>query len=215
MKHPLALALALALAACASPRPAGPPAEYVGALVPTGDIRGAFLARQHVSAHYPGGHDVEFDAVMQKQGDTLTLLGMTPFGTRAFLLQQRGTEVSFTSYLPRELPFPPRYMLLDIHRTFFIGLGAPPAADGERRGTRDGEEIVERWQAGRLMERRFRRLDGRPAGDIVVRYGDGMQGHAPPRVIEFRNGWFGYTLSIETTAHQTLPDRAPDADAGA
>ena len=31
---------------------------------------------------------------------------------------KRGTEVTFTSSLPMELPFPPRYMLLDIHRTW-------------------------------------------------------------------------------------------------
>ncbi len=202
MRRALALS-ALALACGARRPPAMPARANPGALVPTGEIRGDFLMRQRVEAHYPG-RDVSFDAVLQKQGDALTLLGLTPFGTRAFVLQQRGTEVSFTSHMPGELPFPPRYMLLDIHRTFFMGLGPPPAGDGERTGARDGDEIREVWRAGRLMERHFRRLDGRPPGTVDVRYVDGMIGHAPPRTIEFRNGWSGYSLTITTLAHQTL-----------
>ena len=183
--------------------PRAPDSPYPGSLVPVSEIPGDFLMRQRVTAHYPG-RTLSFDAALQKQGDTLTLLGLTPFGTRAFLLQQRGVEVSFTSYMPGDAPFPPRYMLLDIHRTFFIGLGRPPAGDGERRGTRDGEEITERWERGRLMERHFRRLDGQPEGTVDVRFVDGMQGHAPPRTIEFHNGWYGYALTITTLAHQTL-----------
>lgn len=197
------LAACLALA-CASRRPpAMPVVTHPGTLLPTSEIRGAFMFRQRVEAHYPG-RDVSFDAVLQKQGDTLTLLGLTPFGTRAFVLQQRGTEVSFTSHMPGELPFPPRYMLLDIHRTLFIGLGPAPSVDGERRGTRDGEEIREVWRAGRLMERHFRRLDGVPASTIDVRYEGGMEGDTPPRTVEFHNGWMGYSLTITTLESQRL-----------
>lgn len=200
-----ALTLTLMLLACTARRPPAMPASaHAGTLVSTDAIPGAFLMRQRVEAHHPG-REVSFDAVLQKQGDTLTLLGLTPFGTRAFVLQQRGTEVSFTSHMPGELPFPPRYMLLDIHRTFFIGLGDAPAADGERRGLRDGEEIREVWRAGRLMEKHFRRIDGDPAGTLDVRYEGGMRGREPPRTIEFRNGWFGYALTITTLAYQTLP----------
>lgn len=191
----------LLLLGCAAPQ--RPPRPYPGALIPSGEIRGEFMMRQRVVAHYPG-RDVSFDAVLQRQGDTLTLLGLTPFGTRAFVMQQRGTEVTFTSSLPMELPFPPRYMLLDIHRTFFVSLGRPPAQSGERVATREGEEVRETWRDGRLLTRTYRRLDGDPAGLIEVRYGDGMIGRAPPRVIEFRNGWYGYGLTITTLAHQTL-----------
>ena len=39
---------------------------------------------------------------LQHRGDTLTIVGLTPLGTRAFVLQQQGLDVSFTSYLPEE-----------------------------------------------------------------------------------------------------------------
>lgn len=196
-----AAALALLLLACASRPPV--PRPYPGALIPSGEIRGEFMMRQRVAAHYPG-RELSFDAVLQKQGDTLTLVGITPFGSRAFVMQQRGTEVTFTSSLPMELPFPPRYMLQDIHRTFFVSLGRPPAPTGERVEARDGEEVRETWRDGRLIARTYRRLDGAPAGLIEVDYGEGMIGRAPPRVIRFRNGWYGYALTITTLAHQTL-----------
>lgn len=180
-----------------------PVVAHPGTLLPTSEIRGAFMFRQRVEAHYPG-REVSFDAVLQKRGDTLTLLGLTPFGTRAFVLEQRGTDVSFTSHMPGELPFPPRYMLLDIHRTLFIGASGATVSEGERTSTRDGEEIREVWRAGRLMERHFRRVDGVPAGTIDIRYEGGMEGDSPPRTIEFRNGWMGYSLTITTLEQQRL-----------
>jgi Protein of unknown function (DUF3261) len=199
-----ALVVTLVALACTHPRPPPMPAvTHPGTLVSTREIRGAFMFRQRVEAHTPL-REVSFDAVLQKQGDTLTLLGLTPFGTRAFVLQQRDLDVSFTSHMPGELPFPPRYMLLDIHRTLFIGLGPPPAVDGERTGTRDGEEIRELWRGGRLLERHFRRPDNAPPGTIDVRYVGGMEGDTPPRTIELHNGWMGYSLTITTLDAQRL-----------
>lgn len=198
-----AVALALTLASCAAHRP--PLRAYPGTLRRTSEIPGAFLMRQRVVAHYPG-RDLSFDAVLQKQGDTLTLLGLTPFGTRAFVMQQRGVEVTFHATLPMELPFPPRNMLLDIHRTFFGPDRRPAPVDGERAFVADGEEVRETWRAGRLRTRSYRRLDGDPPGLIEVNYGDGMLGRAAPRVIELRNGWFGYALTITTLAQQTLAE---------
>jgi len=199
-----ALGLTLLAMACSGRHEtvAVPPRE-LGSLVPTGDIPGSFLYRQRVTARRPG-REVSFEAVLQKQGGTLTMLGLTPFGTRAFVLQQRGVAVEFTSYMPGELPFPPRYILLDLHRTLFVTLG-PPVADGDRVAVRDGESVRERWRAGRLMERRYERVGGAPAGSIEVRYEGGMAGHEPPDTIEYRNGWYGYALTITTLSRQALP----------
>jgi hypothetical protein len=193
------------LVACGGRREtvAVPPRE-LGSLVPTGDIRGSFLYRQRVTAQRPG-HEVSFEAVLQKQGETLTMLGLTPFGTRAFVLQQRGVAVEFTSYLPGELPFPPRYILLDLHRTLFVTLGPAPA-DGERSAVREGENVREVWRGGRLIERHYTRVDGNPAGSVDVRYDGGMVGHEPPDTVVYRNGWFGYTLTITTLARQALTE---------
>ncbi len=192
-------------AACSRPSPRVPRSAlpYVGRLVSTTDIQGDFFLRQRVHARFPGG-DGSFEAVLQKQGEVLTLVGMTPFNTRAFVLRQRGTETEFESFVPQTMPFPPRYMLLDVHRVMFIGIAPAPSTDGEYFARRDGEEIRERWSAGRLVERHFRRLDGAPQGSIDIEYIEGMTGRFPPRTVRFRNGWYGYELVITTLAHRAL-----------
>jgi hypothetical protein len=182
-------------------------AGYPGVLVPTDRIEGAFMARQKVVARH-AGRTSSFEAVLQYHDGTLTLVGLTPFGTRAYVLQQRGTEVVFDVSAPQTLeamPFPPRYVLLDIHRTFFMEIPGAPLSDGEHRTEREGELITERWESGRLRERSFRRLSGPPEGEIRVLYGAGMVAGEIPRTIEFRNGWYGYHLTIETVSYQRLP----------
>ena len=202
---PRVVALVLLFAACAhrSPPPPTPARDYPGALVIPSQVPVDFLAQQSVEARY-GDRSVHFSAALQKRGDTLTLLGLTPFGTRAFLLEQRGVEVTFTPYLSRDLPFPPKNILVDVQRAYFIGLPGAPLPDGEHLGVRDGEEVRERWSAGRLVERRFRRLAADPPGEIVIAYEPGMIASVPPATVRFHNGWFGYDLVIETRSYQAL-----------
>ena len=117
------------LAAPAAARPAPPsPAD----IPPADAIPGVFAVRQKLTAQSRQGGG-SFEAVLQKQPGKLTLLGLTPFGSRAFLLEQTGADVKFTSYLPRELPFPPTFMLLDVHRVFGQWLGPPVAGRRARR----------------------------------------------------------------------------------
>ena len=73
--------------------------------------------------------------MLQKAPGTLTLVGLTPYGSRAFLLQQTKGDVQFTKYVPRDMPFAPTFMLLDIHRVLDRWLG-PPA--GVRRALGSG-----------------------------------------------------------------------------
>jgi len=208
---PLSMRFALAaffLAACGPPLPPRRvPADYPGALSPPSALRSpglgeAFALEQRVRSESSEG-TYEFRAIMQRQGDTLIVVGLEPHGGRGFVLTQRGDEVEFESHLPQELPFPPRYMLLDIHRAWFMGLEGP-REDGEHREERGGEEIVERWEGGLLRERTFRRLDGEPEGEIRVTYEPGLGGAEPPREVTLHNGWFGYTLTITTLSHQVI-----------
>ena len=157
-----ALVTTLLLACHRTPPPetagrlAAPPAA---SLPPPDAIPGAFTVRQKLvasSAHGGGS----FEAVLKKVPGHLTLLGLTPYGSRAFLLEQAGADVSFTSYIPRELPFPPTYVLLDVHRVFDALLGpSPGAGDGkdevEREGIVRGELVRERWRGGHLVQRTF------------------------------------------------------------
>ena len=123
------------------------------------------------------------------------------------MLRQTGRDVSFQSFVPQTLPFPPQYILMDVERVFFpwIDGGAARVPDGNREEVRNGEIITEEWHEGRLFRRTFRRTDGRPPGGIVVDYEGGMaaEGTAPAHVT-FRNGRYGYTLEIETESHQPL-----------
>lgn len=178
--------------------------DYPGRLVSTQDMAGAFMLRQRVSAHWPDG-ERSFEMVVQLSGAELTLLGLTPFGSRAFVLTQKGAEFSYQKYVDFELPFDPRNILNDLHRVCFRGLGeAPnPGFTGERVGTDGAEDVVEVWQQGVLRKKSFRRADGDPAGEIQVVYvGDGEV--LPPEV-HLSNPWFGYELTIVTLEQTRLP----------
>jgi hypothetical protein len=211
-----ALILAL-LGSCGPPPAAGPLPEYPGTLTAVSELRSpsalgeAFAFEHRVRSESPEGTH-EFRAVLQKQGDTLVIVGLGPHGGRGFSLTQRGEEIEFESQLPRELPFPPRFMLLDVHRVWFRGLDGP-LPDGEHRGELDGEEIVERWENSRLMERNFRRIDGEPPGLIRVIYEGGLGGDEPPPVVRYDNGWFGYRLTITTLSHQRIEETSGGSEA--
>jgi hypothetical protein len=188
------------LVGCAS-QPKPPRMEYPGVLHPPSTLGADFLLRQKISAQFGGEKEISFEAVLQKVGDELTLIGLTPFGSRAFLLQQTGTEIEFTNYVDKELPFPPKYILLDIQRTLRVG---QPLGDGSHELEDAEERVRETWASGRILERRVRRKDDRPPGELVIVYEGGMPPGEPPPKMRFDNGWFGYRLTIETTEARKL-----------
>jgi hypothetical protein len=195
--------LAVVLAACGGAPP--PPRPYPGTLRPPATLGPDVVLRQRIVARWDaGGETLAFDAVVQKRGDTLTVLTLAPWGGRALLVEHDGTGVHVTRYVDRDLPFPPRYVLLDVQRAFFLPVTDPAPPDGARTERTDGEIVVETWRGGRLRSRSFRREDGAPPGEIVVRYDGGIvSGERPPRT-ELRNGWFGYTLEVTTTERIAL-----------
>lgn len=193
----LALVILLVTVACGGPpRVRAPIREYPGALVPSEELRSllgeSFALDQQVTSESEHGRH-EFRAVLQRRAGELVLVGLGPHGGRGFVLTQRGTEIDFESHLPEELPFPPRYMLLDVQRTFFRGLGGV-REDGEHRETIDGEEVVERWSQGRLRSRIYRRAEG----ELRIEYEGGMGEASAPTLVRLDNGFFGYRLTIRT-----------------
>ena len=198
--------LVLGLVACA-PRTQGmDPSQmrYPGELVPAGQLaaRGDFLARQSLVGRL-GDKEIRGQVVLQKRGAELTLIGLTPFGSKAFVIQQDASGVRAETVMTGALPFPPAFMLLDAHRALFMGL-SDGTADGEHRGKREGEAIVETWAGGRLLRRSFRRLDRRPKGTITIEYVGGMAGEQAPARIIVDNGWFGYRVEISTISWQAI-----------
>jgi hypothetical protein len=180
------------------------PEGYPGQLVSTSELGADFMARQRVTAIY-GEREDSFEAVLQLRDGVLTMLALSPFGTKAFVLTQKGTAVELQSFMDRELPFPPRYILLDIHRALFMNAPEQARPDGEHTREREGERIIEVWEDGRLRSRRFLRLDGAPPGVIEIRYPGGREPGTVPDMLEFDNGWFGYRLRIQTLDARALP----------
>lgn len=182
-------------------------AGYPGELVSTDEIEGEFMARQKLSGSF-GDKQFRFEAVLQMRDGTLTVLGLTPFGTKAFLLEQRGTKVEFKALIDREIPFPPEYMLQDIHRTWFwharLPWGASPPSEDPAVAEVDGERVTEQWSANGLVRRSFERLDGAPEGSIRVDYMGGHREGRPAKQVVLDNGWFGYRLEIETVEWRRL-----------
>jgi hypothetical protein len=189
----------LVLTGCARPQPVQVPTQpaHTVVLIPSDKISTkSFVAQQRLSGKY-GDKAFSIDVVLQLAGGKLTIVGLTPFGTRAFVLEQSGTDVKVEKFIDREMPFDPRYVLDDVHRVFFRGLGEATMAEEH------GERITEKRANGVVQERRFARLDGKPAGELVVTF----EGEPAPVVaphVTLVNGWFGYTLKVDTLTQQYL-----------
>ena len=196
-------AAVFAIAGCihhtAGPERAGMAPPTAGELPPPDAIPGTFAVRQKLKATSPKGGG-SFEAVLQKQPGTLTLVGLTPYGSRAFLLQQTKGDVQFTKYVPREMPFAPTFMLLDIHRVLDRWLG-PPLPAGERAGQAGDETIHERWQDGRLIERTFVNPKGHPPGTITIGYA-GYDASGFATHITLQNARLDYRIEIDTVPFQ-------------
>lgn len=175
--------------------------DYPGVLREAGTLGIDLMCRQRVTASWGEERSRSFEAVLQKQSDELVLLGLSPLGQVGFVLKLHDGEVSFENRTEVELPFPARFILLDVQRAFY-----PWLAEGRLDGVVDGERVVERRDEGRLVERSFARVDERPPGRIVVRYEAYEDGRVIPGRVEIDNGWFGYCLTVETFEEQLLPE---------
>ncbi len=197
---------AFVLVGCASapPAPREPVPDYPGVLHPPSELSPDFAVEQHVEVRQ-GERRGGFDAVLQKRGDELVLVGLGPMGVRGFVLRQEGEAVRFEQTLGPRLPFPPRNVLVDVHRAFFKRLPRESgAADGEVRGHLDDEEVTETWRGGELTERRYARPSFRP-GSVRVLYGAGCTASlCTPETVKIVNEWFGYELVIENRRYHSL-----------
>ena len=202
----LALVLVLLPLTACSPRTAPSPGgtgqaastDYPGVLHPPNELSPDFVVEQHVELAKDDRHGA-FDGVLQKRGDELVIVGLGPMGTRAFVLRQEGVEARFEQTMGPALPFPPRNVLVDVHRAFFKRL--PP---GIERGELDGEDVTEVWKDGSLVERRYVRPAFRP-GAVRVFYGEGCtRDRCEPKTVRIVNEWFGYEIRIDNRRYHSL-----------
>ncbi len=202
----LAAVAVLALPACSAsvkaPDPVLTESMYPWTLRPPSALGSDFLWQQRLTARF-GEHENSLKVAVQKQGDHLVLIGLTPFGSKAFVLDQQGEAVVFTPFVDRKMPFPPRFMLIDVQRCYLpLGDAAKHPTDGEEQFHLDGEEVTQVFANGHLIERRFRRLDGQPAGIIRIIYRNWTAGVA--KQVTLDNRWFGYSLAIATLEAKVL-----------
>jgi hypothetical protein len=201
------LVLVLVLVSCSPRRPPDTAASddaYPCLLHPASELGPDVVIEQHVQAN-KDGRTGGFDAVLQKRGGELVLVGLGPLGVRAFAIRQEGGEVRYEQRLGPEFPFPPRNVLVDVHRAFFkrLALATLSPREGIFSGPLDGEEVIESWRAAELAERRFVR-QGRD-GAVRVLYGPGCgEDRCEPATVRLVNEWFGYELLIENRRFQWL-----------
>jgi len=142
----LAFAL-LAVVACAHVQP--PPAvlalalphlaDCPGSLRSTAELEGDWVIHERIRVR---GERVDeaYGLVVQKNGPRLVLLGLTPFGAKAFSVTQIGVDVWTESKLGPAQPVPPENVLRDLHRAHFLATD-DPAFEG-RALTRDPDGSV-------------------------------------------------------------------------
>jgi hypothetical protein len=171
-----------------------------------------FAVHQHLTIHARRADtgapvDGELDAVLQKQGDTLLVVGLGPLSVKAFTLTHRRGQIVFTQSFGPPLPFSPRNIIVDVHRIFFKRLPAPAdlAYSGVIRGELDGEQVEETWQAGELRARVFTRPGTGLAGAVRIELGAGCTAaRCQPVSATLRNEWFAYTLAITNDEFESL-----------
>lgn len=191
-------------AACGAPGAAAPEQRpYTGPLVDSAALQDGFLWQQEIRASR-GPFSHSFPAVLQSSRGVLTVLGLTPFRTRAFVIRQRGQTFEYESFVERSLPLEPSWVLIDIHRTFFDGVPRRAPQDGTFTHVAGGERRVDEWRDGLLRSRTYERLDA--PGDLIrIDYGAGYRWGTPPPRLELHNGWYGYRLEVVTTSADALP----------
>lgn len=157
-----------------------------------------FSWRQRVTAVHRAREPRSFDAVLEKKGSRLSLVGLTPIQTVLFVVVLEGETVSFENRTGEALPFPPAYILLDIQRVFYPWVRpADPSPSGTFEADFGEERVIETWSEGRLRERRFERAD--TPGHIRVRFEEsGGAADAPPARVVLENDRQHYVLTIET-----------------
>ena len=172
-------------------------------LAPVSGIQGEFLLRQQLVFRYTGGQG-SFEAILQKHCTELTVVGLTPFGTRAFTLTQNDRGVHAQVSSPQIWPFPPEYLLEDVHRVLITPLSEGRMGDGVYERSHGSERIWEHWLDGQLTRREVQPKGGSHAWKVVIHFPDPSPRYWPPTVVRLENDLWGYELEITTLSRREL-----------
>jgi hypothetical protein len=145
----------------------------------------------------------KIDSVIQKNCDSLDVVGLGPFNTRIFSLRQVAREVAFEPENLEDWPFPPLRILLDIHRIYLYPLPNSPLPDGVYETEVADMLVSEYWKSGRLRQRILSNPTGQQPERIRIDYVGGLvrNGAPPPVVLEDEGRQ--YRLELETVSFST------------
>ena len=205
--------LAITLASCHSTtRHVLDTLAYPGALQDPARMATEAVWQQRVTASWqaPGEDRQErgFDAALQRSGNSLTVVGLSPMGSVGFSIQQTPTTIDVVNNMAEQMVIPPRFILLDVQRAFFPW-NDTPLQNGERSEQQNDELITEVWRNSKLTKRTFRRLDQRPEGTITITYTWGNPDWVLPTRTVLDNAWFGYQLTIVTHSETRINAAQP------
>lgn len=140
-----------------------------------------------------------FEAVLQKLGDQLLLLGLGPMSSVGFTLTLDELGVRFENRSGREMPFEAERILADVQRVFYPWIETEKrCTDCEQRVVVAGLKVSQRVGPEHLEERRFEDSSGTRSGEIVVHYQGWMDDGSVPARAVLSNGWYGYELTVVT-----------------
>jgi hypothetical protein len=125
MRWAIGLSLSL-LQACTHLAPAGTQGTATRPLVPPASLAADRAANQVVRGAF-GEREMTFNCVLSKQGNVLTVVGLTAMGVRAFTLKYDGQTISVENNLPVPPQLTPELLLADIQLVFWPLSALQPA----------------------------------------------------------------------------------------
>jgi hypothetical protein len=125
MRWAIGLSLSL-LQACTHLAPTGTQGTATRPLVPPASLAADRAANQVVRGAF-GEREMTFNCVLSKQGNVLTVVGLTAMGVRAFTLKYDGQTINVENNLPVPPQLTPELLLADIQLVFWPLSALQPA----------------------------------------------------------------------------------------
>ena len=176
-------------------------------------FEGDFFLRQEILARHEG-RSVKFQAALEKQDDVLRLVGFTPYGSPAFMIEQSGNEVRFNESVHLDVPFDPRNMLADVHRVLFEGSGVGALlGDGTHEFQSTTGAVVETWSDGSIVSRVFLDVDSTAELSRIEFRGARDRASITSPLVILRDRAHKYELEIRTVEQRPLSSAPPGKSA--
>jgi hypothetical protein len=166
-------------------------------LPPVDGIGHNFVWRQHVTVRHEQD-EFQFEALLQKDGDELTFIGLLPAGTKLFVLRQIGRVVSVAQkQIDVDRALVPEAILFDIHRAYFLGF-EPGKSETWNGKTSSGLTLSETWESGSLIHRVIADHPDAAEPHLEIDYQPGYRLGEAPGNVQLTHSSGAYAISVKT-----------------